>query len=63
MKEVRIIFDGFPSSKGPRLIEVEDETGRSIKFGEWRRLSDGRHALVIVREDIVKLRHHAPKDL
>lgn len=46
-QEYRIVCDGFPSHEGPRFIEVEDETGKSIKAGEWRKREDGLCELVI----------------
>lgn len=32
---IDVVFDGPPSHDGPRLVEVEDERGRSIRVGEW----------------------------
>lgn len=33
-----VVFDGEPGPAGPRFIEVEDETGRSVALhGGWRR--------------------------
>lgn len=34
--EVRIVFDGPPSPESGRFVEVEDASGRSINFGEWK---------------------------
>lgn len=41
MKYVDIVFDGPPSHDTGRFVEVEDDSGRSIKFGEWVERSDG----------------------
>jgi hypothetical protein len=38
---IDVVFDGPPGPEPPRFIEVEDEQGRSINFGEWLRRSDG----------------------
>lgn len=46
-EEFHIIFDGFPSPDGPRFIEVENASGRSINAGEWRKRDDGFCELVI----------------
>lgn len=46
-RELHIVFDGFPSHDGPRFIEVEDESGKSINAGEWRRRDDGFCELII----------------
>ncbi len=32
---IRILFDGPPSHEGGRFIEVENEKGEGISFGEW----------------------------
>ena len=40
-KEIRIIFDGSPGPTAGRFVEVENELGRSIKFGEWHEDRDG----------------------
>ena len=44
---VDIVFDGPPSHKAGRFVEVENEHGASIKFGEWVRRDDGLWALRI----------------
>lgn len=41
MKYVDIVFDGPPSHESGRFVEVEDETGASISFGEWVEREDG----------------------
>lgn len=46
-RELHIVFDGFPSHDGPRFIEVEDGSGKSINAGEWRRRDDGFCELII----------------
>lgn len=40
-EELRIVFDGHPSHDGPRFVEVEDATGKSVNIGEWRKREDG----------------------
>ena len=32
---IRILFDGPPSHESGRFIEVENEKGEGISFGEW----------------------------
>ena len=38
---IRIVFDGPPSHESGRFIEVENEHGESISFGEWIEGEDG----------------------
>lgn len=33
---INIIFDGPPSHESGRFVEVELDSGESIKIGEWR---------------------------
>jgi hypothetical protein len=47
MRELHIIFDGPPSHESGRFIEVEDENGRGVNAGEWRKRNDGLWELVI----------------
>lgn len=49
MKFIDIVFDGPPGPEGPRLIEVEDDTGHSINAGEWLEDLQGFHRLRIKR--------------
>ncbi|AEQ20955.1 hypothetical protein E3_0420 [Rhodococcus phage E3] len=44
---IDIVFDGPPTHESGRFIEVEDETGASISFGEWVDRGDGTWALRI----------------
>lgn len=44
---LHIVFDGMPGPEGPRLIEVEDQYGRSVNAGTWRWRPDGYAELVI----------------
>ena len=39
-KEIRIVFDGPPSHESGRFVEVENEKGEGIRFGEWRQEGD-----------------------
>lgn len=38
---VAIVFDGPPGPDSGRFVEVEDESGASIKLGEWEESKDG----------------------
>ena len=49
MKYVDIVFDGPPSHESGRFVEVEDESGASIKFGEWVNRGDGYWALRVAK--------------
>ena len=40
-REIRIVFTGPPGPKMPQFVEVEDEAGRSVNFGEWVKRDDG----------------------
>jgi len=44
---VNIIFDGPPGPEGGRFVEVENDDGKSINYGEWRELEGGCWALRI----------------
>jgi len=46
-KHIDIVFDGPPSHESGRFVEVEDDTGKSITFGEWVQREDGFWALRI----------------
>lgn len=35
MSAINIIFSGPPGPEGPRLVEIEDEQGQSIRIGDW----------------------------
>ncbi len=47
MSYVDIVFDGPPSHESGRFIEVENEGGASISFGEWVERDDGYWVLRI----------------
>ena len=47
---VDIVFDGPPSPKGCRFIEVEDAQGKSVRLGKWVDRGDGTWALRIDTE-------------
>ena len=32
---VDVVFDGPPGPDAPRFVEVEDDQGRSIRYGQW----------------------------
>jgi hypothetical protein len=38
---VDIVFDGPPAHNAGRFVEVENDEGKSIKFGEWVERKDG----------------------
>lgn len=44
---VDIVFDGPPGAVSGRFVEVEDETGKSIRLGTWVERADGFWALRI----------------
>ena len=47
MKTVDIVFDGPPGPEAGRFVEVEDENGASINYGEWVEREDGYWVLRI----------------
>jgi len=51
---IDIVFDGPPSHKSGRFIEVENEQGASVGVGEWIDRKDGFWALRIPRRDHAK---------
>jgi hypothetical protein len=46
-REIHLVFDAPPGRDMPTLLEVEDETGRSIDCGDWRERPDGYWELVL----------------
>ncbi len=48
---VDIIFDAPPGPDGGKFVEVEDATGKSIRFGIWVKRDNGHWALRIRKED------------
>jgi hypothetical protein len=40
-QHIDIVFDGPPGPEAGRFVEVEDDAGKSIKFGEWVERPDG----------------------
>ncbi len=44
---INVVFDGPPTHEGPRFVEVEDDSGHSIRVGEWVDRGDGYWALRI----------------
>lgn len=50
---VDIVFDGPPSAESGRFVEVEDQTGAAISFGEWVHRPDGYWALRITSPAIL----------
>ncbi len=47
VKTINLVFDGPPDMSGTRLIEVEDQAGKSINIGQWIQRPDGLWALRI----------------
>ncbi len=54
---IDIVFDGPPSHESGRFVEVENEQGKSIRFGEWVERKDGYWALRIESIDALKARN------
>lgn len=50
-KHIDIVFDRAPGHEAPRFIEVEDDAGRSMSYGEWVQRPDGYWALRIKQEN------------
>lgn len=40
-KHIDIVFDGPPGPEAGRFVEVENDQGRSIRFGKWVQRPDG----------------------
>lgn len=58
-KYIDIVFDAPPGPEPSVFIEVEDDTGKSIKFGEWVEQAEGGYwALRIpdLRQEVERLR-------
>jgi hypothetical protein len=51
-KSIRIVFDGPPSEKSGRFVEVENDKGESIHVGDWREREDGLYELVISKSTL-----------
>ena len=60
-KTIDIVFDGPPGPEAGRFVEVENESGTSINFGEWIERDDGfwvlripdYNELLVLYEDLV----------
>jgi hypothetical protein len=46
---VDIVFDRGPGPWPQRLIEIEDDQGRSVSYGEWMKRTDGAAVLRVPR--------------
>ena len=44
-RTIDIVFDGPPSNRSGRFVEVQSPPGTSIRFGEWLHREDGYWAL------------------
>jgi hypothetical protein len=51
-KYIDIVFDKFPDAEGANFVEIEDESGSSIRFGTWVRRDDGYVSLRINEYDM-----------
>jgi len=49
---IDIVFDGPPNAIAGRFVEVENENGAGINFGEWVHREDGYWALRFIRRDL-----------
>lgn len=52
---IDVVFDGPPSHESGRFVEVEDNSGRSVKIGEWIDRGNGLWALRIRDSDVSDL--------
>ena len=52
---IDIVFDGPPSHESGRFVEVENSTGKSIKFGDWVQRADGYWVLRIYAFTIAEI--------
>lgn len=57
MSFIDIVFDGPPSHESGRFVEVEDDAGRSISYGQWIERKDGLWALRIHSDDRKNRKH------
>lgn len=46
-KHIDVVFDGPPGPEAGRFVEVENDEGHSINFGEWVKRDDGYWVLRI----------------
>lgn len=44
---VDVVMSGFPDHAPPHFIELDNESGHSIEYGEWIKRADGQHVLRI----------------
>jgi hypothetical protein len=56
VEHIDIVFDGPPDHIAPKFIEVENDKGASINFGEWIKRDDGYHVIRIRRADVADLK-------
>ncbi len=52
-KYIDIVFDKLPGPNGCIFIEVENDTGKSIRIGEWVEREDG-FAVLRIPTSIIK---------
>jgi hypothetical protein len=51
---IDIVFDVPPGHETGLFVEIEDQEGRGIRFGEWHKRDDGYWVLRIFRLDFEK---------
>lgn len=52
-KHIDIVFDGPSGPESGRFIEVEDDAGKGMKFGEWVHRQDGYWVLRITNSPLL----------
>ena len=67
MQAINIVFDGPPSHRSGRFVEVETDDGYSINIGEWLERPDGNWALridnvLIPSSDVINRPDEAVRD-
>lgn len=53
-KHIDIVFDGPPGPEAGRFVEVENDKGESIRFGEWLQRPDGYWVLRFISAEAVQ---------
>jgi hypothetical protein len=49
---VDLVFSGPPDHEPPQFVEVEDEQGRSVRYGEWVQRDDGAWVLRVPAQGV-----------
>lgn len=58
MSAINVVFDGPPSNKSGRFIEVENDKGASVDVGTWYQRGDGLWSLRVTAADIIRATEH-----